>query len=131
MREAGFQAVACGIDGPEAQAIALEWSARWDDHRKGRRRDDSRAAPPRSLAEAYHRFKRTAQWMKKATSTRDEWERAWSRIGPVFGEMRPTDVTMELIDAWKSALEEIETPDTVWRCLKIWRALWRIAAANG
>lgn len=127
MREAGFRLVRCGADGPEARRIAMEWSSRWDAHRKGG--EQGARIVPGSLQEAFTRYKRTAEWAGRAASTKAEWEAAWRRIGPVFGPMPPADVTMELIDAFKVALQEIETHDTVWRCIKVWRALWGVAAA--
>lgn len=133
MKAAGFHLVRCGPDGPEARTIALEWSARWDAHRRGQAAGPAGPRiPPGSLAEAFARYRATGQWkQRKSDSTRKEWLAAWRRIEPVFGEMRPSDVTMELIDAWRDALVETETRDTVWRCLKIWRALWKVVAANG
>jgi hypothetical protein len=133
MKAVGFRMVRCGPDGPQARAIAIDWSARWDAHRRGEAAGaDAARVQPGSLAEAFARYRTTGQWnQRKAESTRKEWLAAWKRIEPVFGEMRPGEVTMELIDAWRGALVEIETPDTVWRCLKIWRAMWRVAAANG
>ena len=42
--------------------------------------------PPRSLGEAFRRYRRTDEWTEKAPRTREDWWRAWKRIKPVFGD---------------------------------------------
>jgi hypothetical protein len=44
--------------------------------------------PPRSLGEAFRRYRRTEEWAAKAPRTREDWWRCWRRIKPVFGDVR-------------------------------------------
>ena len=87
MKRAGFAAVPCGLDGPEAWAVAETWNKRWAACRRG-------VVAPRwpegALGEAFDRFRSTETWKRKATKTRQEWE-AMSRlyIMPIFGDHRP------------------------------------------
>jgi hypothetical protein len=130
MKALGFHAVPLGSDGPDAWAIAERWNERWDKTRNGEAPSHSMAAaenlsperaeeltvyPPRSLGDAFARYRRTPEWSKKAPRTREEWFRAWKWIKPVFGDCAPRTVRLEDVS----------------RCLKIWRAMWKIAAAMG
>ena len=131
MREAGLEALACGPDGPEAWAKAKAQIDRWNAIKRG---GDPRAqplAPPGSLDEAFRRYRSTAEWSGKAPRTREEWDRAWSRIAPVFGPCSPRAVTLEHISAFRAKVERDVSTREAHRCLKIWRALWRVAAAQG
>ncbi len=131
MREAGFDPVACGPDGPEAWRMASACLAKW----KGVLATKRRVVIPRvlagSLAEAFQRYRWTAEWSGKATRTREEWERAWIHIGRVFGDVRPHTVTLEHISGFRGMVEGRVSRREAHRCLKIWRALWRVAAAMG
>jgi hypothetical protein len=45
--------------------------------------------PPRSLGEAFRRYRRTDEWASKAPRTREDWFRGWKRIKPIFGDCNP------------------------------------------
>jgi integrase len=87
--------------------------------------------PPRSLGEAFRRYRRTHEWAGKAPRTREDWWRAWKRIKPIFGDTDPRTVTLENVSAWRKAIEDIVSLREAHRALKIWRALWKVSAALG
>ena len=138
MKLLGFYSVPCGDDGPDAWAIAERWNERWD---KTRRREEPSPAmaaadklspeqseeltvyPPRSLGEAFARYRRTDEWASKAPRTREDWWRGWKQIKPIFGDCDPRTVRLEDISAWRKAVEEAVSLREAHRCLKIWRAL--------
>jgi hypothetical protein len=130
MRDAGLEAVACGPDGPAAWAKAQAQNAAWA-RLKNRPVAPSRLAPPGSLDEAFRRYRATEEWRSKAPRTQEEWERAWARIGPIFGPLPPTAVEMEMISRFRAGVERRVSRREAHRCIKIWRALWRVAAALG
>jgi hypothetical protein len=146
MRAAGFSSVPCGPDGPSAWAVAEEWNRRWLAVRRGEAPSPAMATaenlspeqseeltiyPPRSLAEAFRRYRRTAQWRSKAPRTREDWWRVWRRMKPIFGDCDPRTVTLEVIDAWRTTVEEMVSLREAHRCIKIWRAMWGVSAALG
>jgi hypothetical protein len=49
----------------------------------------------------------------------------------VFGDVNPRTVTLEDISAWRKTIEETISLREAHRCLKIWRALWKVSAALG
>jgi hypothetical protein len=88
--------------------------------------------PPRSLGEAFRRYRGTDEWKKrKAPSTRDDWWRGWKRIKPIFGDCDPRTVRLDDISAWRGMVENKVSLREAHRALKIWRALWKVAAALG
>ena len=129
MKRAGFAAVPCGLDGPEAWAVAETWNKRWAAYRRG-------VAAPRwpegSLGESFVRFRTTETWKRKATKTRQEWE-AMSRlyIMPIFGDHRPAAATLDRLDKWYALVLRDKGVREAHRAMKIWRALWRVAGAMG
>jgi integrase len=146
MRALGFYSVPCGPDGPGAWAVAEQWNQRWDKTRRGEAPSPAMAAadnlsperseeltiyPPRSLGDAFRRYRRTAEWARKAARTRQDWWRAWKRIKPVFGDVDPRTVSLEDISEWRQVIEDTVSLREAHRCLKIWRALWKVAAALG
>jgi len=146
MKALGFYSVPCGQDGPDAWAVAEQWNARWDKTRRGEAPSPAKVAaenlspeqseeltvyPPRSLGEGFRRYRRTDEWARKAGRTREDWWRAWKRIKPVFGDCDPRTVTLENISAWRKAIEDTVSLREAHRCLKIWRALWKVLAALG
>jgi hypothetical protein len=146
MRALGFYSVPLGQEGPDAWARAEQWNDRWDKTRHGEapspvmvaadnlspeRSEELTVYPPRALGEAFRRYRRTEEWAGKATRTREDWWRGWKRIRPIFGDCDPRTVTLEDLSAWRKAIEETVSLREAHRCLKIWRALWKVAAALG
>jgi hypothetical protein len=146
MKALGFHAVPLGPDGPDAWAIAERWNGRWDKTRNCEAPSPAMAAaenlsperveeltvyPPRSLGDAFARYRRTPEWAKKAPRTREEWFRAWKWIKPVFGDCAPRTVRLEDVSRWREAIEVTVSLREAHRCLKIWRAMWKVAAAMG
>jgi hypothetical protein len=146
MRALGFASVPCGRDGPDAWVTAEEWNRRWDATRRGQAPSPAMAAadnlsperseeltvyPVRSLGEAFRRYRRIDEWARKAPRTREEWWRAWRRIKPVLSDCDPRTVTLEDVSAWRKAIEDTLSLREAHRCVKIWRALWKVSAALG
>jgi integrase len=147
MRTLGFFSIACGPDGPDAWAVARQWHDRWQSVKSGKSpapamitaanlspetAEHLTVYPPRSLGEAFRRYRNTTQWTDgKKPRTREDWWRAWKWIKPVFGDCDPRTVTLEGIDAWRGKIEAAVSLREAHRCVKIWRALWRVAAALG
>src|SRR5258708_2357350 len=132
MREVGFENVACGADGPEAQAIGWKWARRWEDQRLAR-------CGPRALsARLSSAFAAPLSGERKELRTREDWDRGWKLIKPAFGAYDPKTVTLEAISLWyagdpkddtlKGLLGEVGAREAH-RAVKIWRALWTVAAA--
>jgi hypothetical protein len=145
MRELGFYSVPCGEDGHEARALAERWNERWRAVKQGKapspiaadnlspeQAEHLTVYPPKSLGEAFRRYRTTDAWGKdKKPRTREDWWRAWKHIKPVFGDCNPRTVSLEHISDWRSAIEKKVSLREAHRCLKIWRAMWKIAAALG
>src|SRR6185312_15495956 len=68
---------------------------------------------------------------RKAPRTREEWWRVWKWIKPVFADCDPRTVTFAEISAWRQMIEDKVSLREAHRCLKIWRALWKVMAALG
>lgn len=129
MKDAGFLPVRCGLDGPAAWKIAAEWNERWQRHRQGRAQDTGPRWPIGSIGEAFERYKKTEEWSKnKKPRTREEWERAWVRISPVFGDLPPTspEISLETLSRFRAMIETNVSLREAWRTIKIWRALWNV-----
>jgi hypothetical protein len=134
MRDHGFLPVRCGIDGPDAWAVAASWNERWQRFRQGRLQDALPRWPKGSIGEAFERYRKTDEWLiAKKPRTREEWERAWSRIEPVFGKSSPLDydISLESLSIFRRNVSAKVSPREAWRVIKIWRALWNVCAALG
>lgn len=130
MRHLGFSAVTCGVDGPDAWRKAAEWNDRWQRARRGLEpTTKGRVWPKGSLGEAFERCKRTELGAAKAPRTREEWLRAWARMEPDFGDVDPRTVDLETIDLFYADQLATTGVREAHRTIKIWRALWRVAAA--
>ena len=146
MKALGFGSVPCGPDAPGAWAIAEEWNRRWDQARSGEVPSPAMASaqnlsfenseeltvyPPRSLGDAFRRYRRTEEWKRKAPRTREDWWRGWKRIKPVLGDCDPRTVRLDDVSAWRKFIEDTVSLREAHRAMKIWRALWKVAAALG
>lgn len=127
----GFKSVALGAPGPESWAKAAEWNEKWRVERLGLTKASGPVYPGGSLGEAFQRFKRLETWRAKKPRTREEWDRAWRYIDPIFGDIVPATVDLETIDWFYHDVKQGAGVREAWRVLKIWRALWRAAAAMG
>lgn len=130
MRALGFECTACGNDGAEARQKAMALNAKWKEF--SRRDDPAPVAQKRgSLGEAFARYRATPEWGKKAARTREEWERAWRRIEPIFGDISPATVELCDISQFREDTAHAVSQREAHRVIKIWRALWKVAAALG
>ena len=125
MMAQGFALVPCGPDGPAAWAVAEEWNRRWDEHRAGRQ---ATRWPVGSLGAAFDALRETGIWADKKARTREDWERGWKYISPVFGDVAPATVTVQMMDRWYRRVLADKGVREAWRAMKIWRALWQQAA---
>ncbi|RWF66889.1 hypothetical protein [Mesorhizobium sp.] len=128
MMEAGFECIPCGIDGPDAWAIAKEWEDRWQTFRKGREPPRLDQWPKGSIGDAFARYRRMEAWKSRPPRTREDWERGWSYIEPYFADLPPADITLELLDDWYARLLRAKGVDIAYRAMKTWRALYTVMA---
>lgn len=129
MVQAGFSPVSCGNDGPDAWKTAKEWEDRWQAYRRGEDRSAAaRRYPIDSVGDAFERYRRTDSWAARAPRTREDWERGWSYIDPVFGDQPPSAVTFELLDDWYHTLLRSSGADVAYRAVKTWRSLYTVMA---
>jgi len=129
MRALGFECTACGPDGPEAHAKAQALNAKWREFSQEKAATAPSAPRRGSLEEAFARYRETPEWRKKAARTREEWERAWKRIGPTFGDVAPSEVRMDHISLFRERIAQEVSQREAHRVIKIWRALWKVAAS--
>lgn len=130
MKASGFESTPCGPDGPVAWAQAKKLADKWKEW--SAQENAAKPAPRRgSLAEAFERYAKTKEWEKKAPRTREEWERAWARIEPIFGASSPRDASFEDLSDFRDLIASSVSEREAHRVIKIWRALWRVAAAMG
>ena len=132
MREVGFEPVPCGPDGPEAWQKVAQCNARWEKYKATARNVQIIPGMPfGSLAEVFQGYRGTGEWTMKAPGTREEWLRAWRHIEPVFGDVRPRTVTLTHMSDFRAMVERKVSRREAHRVIKVWRALWRVAAAMG
>lgn len=124
----GAKCVPCGPDGPEAWRRARDAYEAWKERRDAPERPQARTLAG-SLAAALAEYRQTPEWASKAVRTREEWERCWAVIGPAFGNCRPSTITLADISGFRAFVEKDISLREAHRCIKIWRALWRVAAA--
>lgn len=130
MRESGFALVSCGLDGPEAWRKAQEWANRWKAHRLSMALEPAPRWPEGSIGDAYDRYRQTKTWARKAKRTQEDWERGWRHI-QMWGECRPSTMTLDIADAWYSDLLKNIGVREAHRAMKIWRALWIVCGSLG
>ncbi len=133
MRAAGFSPIRCGLDGPAAWAIAQTWNERWQRHRTGNARQALPTFPAGSIGAGFDRYRATDEWTEKKPRTREEWERAWTRIRPVFGDLPPTsaEINLESLSTFRGLVRDQVSLREAHRVIKIWRALWLVLNALG
>jgi hypothetical protein len=130
MQAMGFaSSIPCGVDGPDAWRVAHEWEQRWQSVRRGREPPPRNIRPAGSLGEAWERYRRSATWADKKPRTREDWDRGWRYIEPIFADVAPRTVTFEHVDGWYAALKTSAGIREAHRAVKIWRALWQAAAS--
>jgi hypothetical protein len=129
MRDIGAKSVPCGPDGPTAWERARRAEAQWTDIKRDELDRPGVMHPHGTLADAFARYRRTGEWAKKAARTREEWGRCWQRIDPIFGDVKPASITLEDVSAFRGHIAELISEREAHRCIKIWRALWKVAAA--
>jgi hypothetical protein len=140
MRSLGFEIVRCGVDGPEAWALATEWNKRWQAVRKGEvpplvdidqlSRDQAEAVrryPPGSIGAAFQVYIRTPEWSARAHSARIKvWWPAWFRIRDMWGDVAPDTITFDMMSRWRAALEKKHGRGVAHKTLRVWRTFWKI-----
>jgi hypothetical protein len=87
--------------------------------------------PDGSFGDGFARYRELATWKAKAPRTREDWERGWKHIAPVFGDVDTRSLSLEDLDGWYAALIDPESKGHVGvreahRAMKIWRALWKV-----
>jgi hypothetical protein len=127
MMKRGAKCVACGLDGPgawtRARAVYEQWLARSKDEP---RTDLIEAG---TFAAGFRDYRGTEEWRKKSPRTREEWERVWRRLDPIYGRRRPGSVTLVEISTTRALVAKNVSEREAHRCIKVWRALWQVLAA--
>lgn len=128
---AGFAPRPLGPAGDEARMVAARlYNAMSKVRRGGADSQDNKPKWPKgSIGEAWELYRRTEEWPKKALRTREEWDRVWVRMSPIFGDVKPSTVTLIDISGWRAQIEQHVSQREAHRCVKIWRALWQVMAA--
>lgn len=129
MKDAGFQYRSLGKASPKTEDIARALNREWDAHRTGMTIEARPQIIPGSLADAFDRLKTTSIWKDKSIESRTEWDRAWRRIDPIFGDVDPRTVSLEDITGFRDVIRDTISVSEAHRTIKIWRALWKKAAA--
>lgn len=148
MKREGFACVPCGVDGIDAWRIAEAQNKKWDTHRRRQKTHpdeekvaadfngsdadpmSNRSYPVGTIGYAFKRYRSTDEWSKvKKPRTREDWWRGWAYIEPVFGLCSFPDVELEDISTWRTTISDNVSLREAHRALKIWRALWKAAAA--
>ncbi|WP_038367943.1 hypothetical protein [Bosea sp. UNC402CLCol] len=137
------------VPSPEDQQRAIELNAEWDRIRLGLQQDAAPRYAPGTVGAAYLRVikMRSAELAKqglkqsKDQQTRDDWPRAWTWIGPLWGDTDPKTIQPEAflsIDertgeatGLVALIEKQVSISERHRVVKVWRALWKKMAAMG
>lgn len=128
MQAAGARSTPCGANGPAAWALARAAYDDWQAKRKAEEKRPSRVAAG-TLAAAFAEYRQTQEWAAKSPRTREEWNCCWAVIEPAFGPCYPSTITLAQISTFRRMVEANVSLREAHRCIKIWRALWRVAAA--
>ena len=140
MRALGFLIIRCGVDGPDAWALAAQWNKRWQAVRNGDSpplvdvselsADDAESArryPPGSVGAAFQVYIRTPEWAARALSARSKvWWPAWFRIRDMWGDVAPDTIAFEMMSKWRAALEKKHGRGVAHKTLRVWRTFWKI-----
>lgn len=129
---AGFAARPLGPAGDESKMKAAKlYNGMWKARRggSGDEQDNQPRWPKGSVGEAWEAYRRTNEWAKKKPRTREEWDRVWVRIAPIFGDTKPRELTLVDMSEWRKIVEDTVSQREAHRCIKIWRALWQVMAA--
>lgn len=129
MQAMGFRPIPCGHDGPEAWKIAAEWEDRYQAARRGELPDTAKVYPSGSIGDAFLRYRQMQAWKTKPIRTREDWERGWQWIEPVFADLPPSSITLEHLDRWYHRLLQKHGVDSAYRAMKTWRALYNVMAS--
>jgi hypothetical protein len=109
-----------GFGGIELSDEEVKMSS-WQD-KSGRRREGS-------VGDAFERFRRSASWKGKKLRTREDWERGWRYIEPVFGDRPASKITFEHLDRWYARLLDKHGVDGAYRAMKTWRSIYCVMAS--
>jgi integrase len=63
--------------------------------------------------------------------TQEDWERGQRLIEPVFGDLRPIQITFEHLDEFYAAALSAKGLNEAYRAIKHWRRLWKKMVAMG
>jgi hypothetical protein len=140
MRALGFQFLTFGPElTPADRQRCLDLNEEWDRLRRGLPTRSTDRYPPRSVGDAYLRAlklraaERSAKGIAptKEQESRDDWQRAWKHLDPVFGDVDPETVTSEQLIELRAKLAANISESEAHRCIKVWRALWKKMAVFG
>lgn len=128
----GFEARPLGPDGPNAWAEAMRLNDAYQRARRGETVQvaQERIYPLNSVGWAWQRYRRTDAWRAKAEATRrKDWDWSWKFLEPIFGDVLPSTIQIEEMEAVRAGLLKDRGKHTAHRVIKVWRALWKVMAA--
>lgn len=122
---------ALGPEGFPAQRKALGYYDAWKAWKAGPEQEDKLGGyPPGSLGAFFTAWKKTEDFrVDKKPRTQDEYQYAWDkRIGPAFGHVLVTKITVSDSETFHRRMRKELSPREAWSTLKIWRALLVVMA---
>jgi hypothetical protein len=82
-----------------------------------------------SVGEAFDRYRRTDGWRERAPGTRREWEYTWGWIAPLFVDVDPNTIELEMIESLRATVRGQVSDHAAHKVIKVWRALWKAMAS--
>jgi hypothetical protein len=122
MREMGFFPKPLGPEGPNSIAEATKLYEAWQQALKSRGKVTD--YPAGSFGAFYDRFKRSPKWAKKALRTREDYDRAWKHVEPVFARKLVTSITPADCEGFIEDLGAKVSASERYRTVKCLRALF-------
>ncbi len=129
-RDLGMKSVAYGEDTPESREDARLQNRKLAALKMGRTEAEPRY-PAGSLGSFWLKWRKTESWRRKSAGTREEFERAWKRIGPELGSKLITRITVNDLERFQLKLEAETTEYERWRTIKKLRELLNTAQTYG
>lgn len=124
MRAHGFEPMALGPNGPEAQAKGLALYQSWLKAKAGEETKPAKVYPAGSLG-AYYQLLRANKrfWRRRSVRTAEDYDRSWPRIEPHLGDKTITKITVHDCEDLLEHLEKTVSDTERYRTMKVLRKL--------
>jgi hypothetical protein len=127
MKDAGFQLIACGVDGPEARKRAVEAEQNYQRWRAGLEAKPNPFAAG-SLGSFFHHLHETELWKVKSVRTREEYEYVWAKyIEGALGKRPINSIMPGECERFQIQMEAKHGPGERFKAVKILRAVFSAA----